>query len=232
MHECRRWLRPACNRCKTARGGALRQRAHARPSSRRSAVLGRARRTRRAPGAQRQAVPRRSWAPGHRLAAGGWCRCRAGAPGPASVLPAPDTPQPPAHGTPRHAHAAARQQSRSVPLWLPLWLPQWTPCCRCFPCSQANQTSLTLARRPPAHAYHCAGADVRQVNFWIEDAEGAVNVVRIHDELPKLYLEGLDLAGDLRLLADQAGDQVVIFHRPILGSGQSDIYLPVVEAAT
>ncbi len=36
----------------------------------------------------------------------------------------------------------------------------------------------------------------------------------------KLYLEGLDLGGDLRLLlADQAGDQVVMFHGPILGTG-------------
>ncbi len=83
----------------------------------------------------------------------GWCRCRAGAPGPVSGRPAPDTPQPPAHGTPRHARAAAHQQSRSVPLRLPLSQPQYTPCCRCFPCSQANQASLTLARRPPAHAY-------------------------------------------------------------------------------
>ncbi len=81
-------------------------------------------------------------------------------------------------------------------------------------------------------ARHCAGADICQVDVRIEDADGAVDVVGIHDELPKLYLESLDLGGDLRFLADQAGIQVVVFHGPILGPGSSGIYLPVVAAAT
>jgi len=91
-------------------------------------------------------------------------------------------------------------------------------------------------------AWHCAGADIREVDLWIEHADGAVNVVRIHDKLPKVCPESFDLGGDLwvvisaflqiRLLADQAGDQVVIFHEPMLGPGQSGIYLPVVAAAT
>jgi len=40
------------------------------------------------------------------------------------------------------------------------------------------------------------------------------------------------LGGDLCPLADQAGDQIVILHGPTLGPRQSDIYLPVVAAAT
>ena len=53
---------------------------------------------------------------------------------------------------------------------------------------------------------HCAGENICQVAVRIEDADGAVNVVRIHDKLPKLHLHDLDLEGDLRLLANQAID--------------------------
>jgi len=76
-----------------------------------------------------------------------------------------------------------------------------------------------LSQEGNMRARHCAGTDIREVDLWIENTDGAVDVVGIHDKLPKLYLESFDLGGDLCLLADQAGDQVVIFHGPILEPG-------------
>ncbi len=130
----------------------------------------------------------------------GWCTAHAGAPGPASAPRAPMPPQPPPRGTPRHARAAARLRSRSVPLWLPLWQPRKPTCRRRFPCSQADQTSLTPAMRPSAYVYPRRPGD-----------GGGGTAPRRHHVPERLHQAVAPRVAAIRTLAAAQGRTVVVF---------------------
>ncbi len=52
-----------------------------------------------------------------------------------------------------------------------------------------------------------------KVNVGPEDPARVAHVVEVDDELAEALLRGLQLAGQLRALALQAGDDVLVFHQ-------------------
>lgn len=73
-----------------------------------------------------------------------------------------------------------------------------------------QRCALDLSHESDMRMRHCPRADIREVHVRSEDADGAVKVVIVHNELPELHLKGSDLGGDLGPLADQVGQDVLI----------------------
>ena len=65
------------------------------------------------------------------------------------------------------------------------------------------------------------GAYVVQVHIRLEEANRAVEVIHLHDQLSQSHLHFFELAGDLCALADQAGEDVLVYHAGMVKAGRA-----------